>query len=218
MSRARGPSLVRWVAFSLALTAALPLLGSLVVRAWVAEPYRVPSGSMAPTLVIGDHVLAWKGAFMEPIARGTIVVFPAPQEPSAKYIKRVVGLPGDEIAFDQDQPVITGLRADHGEPSPGVDVDDQCESRDVSWVDETIEGRSWTIALSERPGMLANSQKVVVPPGMLYVVGDNRDHSQDSRVWGFVDQADVIGTVDRIWWSWDACAGGPRSERTGLVR
>lgn len=209
---------MRWVALSLTLIAAVPVLGSFAIRKWVAEPYRVPSGSMAPTLAIGDHVLAWKGRFMEPIERGTIVVFPAPQEPGAKYIKRVVGLPGDEIAFDQDQPVITELRAEHGEPTPGEDVDDQCESRHVAWVEETIEGRSWTIALSERHGMLANSQKVVVPPGKLYVVGDNRDHSQDSRVWGFVDQAAVLGTVDRIWWSWDACAGRPRSERTGPVR
>jgi signal peptidase I len=173
---------------------------------------------MAPTLLIGDHVLAWKGAFMTPITRGTIVVFPAPHEPSAKYIKRVVGLPGDEIAFDEDRPVITGLRTDHGESTPAEDIDDVCESRPVSWVEETIAERSWTIALSERPGILANAQKVVVPPGMLYVVGDNRDHSQDSRAWGFVEQAEVIGTVDRIWWSWDACAGGPRSNRTGPVR
>lgn len=209
---------MRWTALGLALIAAVPLLGSFAVRAWVAEPYRVPSASMAPTLLIGDHVLAWKGQFMEPIERGTIVVFPAPQDPGTKYIKRVVGLPGDEIEFDQDQPVITGLPAEHGEATDGQVIDDTCAPYDVSLQDETLDGRTWTIALSDRPGLLANAQKVVVPPDMLYVVGDNRDHSQDSRVWGFVDQADVLGTVDRIWWSWDGCGGRPRSERTGPVR
>lgn len=208
----------RTVVGALVLATLGPALGVFALRAWVVEPYRVPSVSMAPTVLVGDHVLARKAWTMAPLERGTIVVFRYPNDRRVTFIKRVIGLAGDEIAFDDNWPQLTGRPTQHGDPTQETWIDADCAPSPVSLQTETIDRRTWTIARGPRPGMLAKAQKVVVPPDHVYVVGDNRDHSMDSRQWGFVPVADVIGTVDRVWWSMDPCTGAARTERIGPVR
>lgn len=204
------------------LALVLALVGTVgpvwMVRAWCFTPFRVPSASMAPTLAIGDHVIAWRSVFQAPLERGTIVAFRYPEDRDVTYLKRVIGLPGDELTFENNRPVIPGVPVTHGEPTPAAVTDDACDRRDVKVLTETIGGHAWTIAMDKRPSMLADSRRVTVPPGHVYVVGDNRDHSMDSRLWGFVPIDDVIGTVDRVWFSFDPCASRSRPERVGPVR
>jgi len=167
---------------------------ALFIRTFVVQAFKIPSGSMKPTLQIGDHILVSKfsygvkipytGKVILPVndpQRGDIVVFKFPVDPRKDFIKRVIGVGGDVVEIHDKTIYINGKRLNH-------DVGVYTDSR--------------TIAGSLKPR--DNFGPITVPPGALFVMGDNRDESFDSRFWGFVPVRDVSGKAFIIYWSWDS--------------
>ncbi len=171
----------------------IAVLLALFIRTFIVQAFKIPSGSMLETLQIGDHLLVSKfiygikmpftGKVLIPIKepqRGDIVVFKYPEDPSLDYIKRVVAVGGDTVEIRDKQLFINGepLADDHGQ-----------------FKDERI------VPASEGPR--DNCGPVQVPEGKLFVMGDNRDNSYDSRFWGFVGLEAVRGKAFILYWSWD---------------
>ncbi len=182
---------------------ALALLIALAVRSSVVQAFWVPSGSMLPTIQIGDHIFVNKLAYAihlpligTPIAkigspqRNDIVVFVSPVDHSTDLIKRVVAVAGDTVEIRNKRLFINGQPVD----DPHAHFSDP------------------TVSLN---GPRDNMGPVVVPEGKFFVLGDNRDRSYDSRFWGFADVADIKGKATFIYWSWDSERHWPRLSRLG---
>ncbi len=195
----------------------------LVVRSFVAEPFRIPSGSMLPTLQAGDFILVNKVAYGvrlpvlrdrligsgEP-ERGEIAVFRYPVDPSQDYIKRVIGLPGDEIRYEDRVFYVNGERFDQEgeERYARTDTDGPAVIRT-----ERVNDRSYRIL--HHPESPSGNFTYTVPEGEYFTVGDNRDRSADSRVWGPVSDDYLAGRAFLIWMSWDHEEGGIAWDRIG---
>jgi len=187
-SRIKKKSVVR----EYAEAAVIAVILALLIRTFVVQAFKIPSGSMEPTLLVGDHILVNKFLYgvKIPFIRNTIIpiskpqrddviVFIYPHDTSKDYIKRVIGLPGDRIEIFDRKININGTLYDdkHGVYS------------------EVRNGAPPNMAKKRyRP--------VIVPENHLFVMGDNRDHSSDSRVWGFVPLKSVKGKAFIIYWSW----------------
>jgi signal peptidase I len=183
-----------------------------LIRSFLAEPFRIPSGSMLPSLYIGDFILVNKFAYgiRLPVAnikilgidgpkRGQVVVFRFPGDPSVNYIKRVVGIPGDRIVYKDKRLYINGTLMEQQEGSylpPGGEF-----SSEVLRLTENLDGVKHAILTTARQDMPL--PEIVVPEGKYFVMGDNRDHSNDSRYWGFVPDQNLVGKAFFIWFSWD---------------
>ena len=185
----------------------LAVVIAFFIRTFVIQAYKIPSGSMKPTLLIGDHILVSKFNYgirlplirstLIPVGtptRGDIVVFIYPEDHSKDFIKRLIGLPGDVIEIRNKNILLNGL--------PWSDT------RGV-YVDSLI------IPGSVQPR--DNFGPVTVPEGSLFVMGDNRDESYDSRFWGFVPMKDVLGKALIIYWSWNQESHGVRLGRIGSI-
>jgi signal peptidase I len=171
----------------------IALILALVIRTFVIQAFKIPSGSMKPTLLVGDHILVNKFVYgirlpywnieLLPISqpkRQDIIVFRYPVDPSKDFIKRVVGLPGDTVRIQDKQ----------------VFVNDQLFSEPY-----VVHSDSRILPLSTSPR--DNMVPIKVPPHSLFVMGDNRDESYDSRFWKFVDMSDLRGKAFVIYWSWN---------------
>ena len=196
----------------------------------LAEPFYVPSGSMEPTLQIGDALLATKFAygystasfpiqinlpetgrvFAETPKRGDVVVFRWPGDRSQAWVKRVVGLPGDRVQMRQGQLFINDRAAELKPDGIGQAEDDNGGSEPAYRYVETLpNGVSHLIFKMRDNGPLDNTQEVTVPAGHLFVLGDNRDNSADSRVpvrdggVGLLPMNDLVGRADAVVASWD---------------
>jgi signal peptidase I len=155
----------------------IAVLLALVIRTFVVQAFKIPSGSMLPTLQIGDHILVNKFLYyFRPIQRGDIIVFKFPQDETRDFIKRVVGLPGETLEIRGKQVFVNGTPIDE----PYAVYGDWPASR-----------------LGEREKL----GPFVVPPGRLFMLGDNRDHSMDSRVWGLLDVEKVKGKAFVVYFS-----------------
>jgi signal peptidase I len=179
------------------------LLFVLVVRSFVFEPFRIPSGSMKPTLWIGDFIFVKKYSYglRVPVTetkfietgepkRGDVVVFRLPSDPSINYIKRVVGLPGDELRLERQRLTINGIEADlitDGGVHEGVPV-----------YRETLDGREHEI-LIRNPNYSRKDGVYIVPDGQYFMMGDNRDNSSDSRFIGYVPEKYLVGEAVTVW-------------------
>ncbi|MEE9172615.1 MAG: signal peptidase I [candidate division NC10 bacterium] len=183
------------------------VLLALFIRTFVVQAFKIPSGSMIPSLVVGDHILVNKFIYgiripvldtwiLGPWApeRGDIIVFKYPYDESRDFIKRVIGLPGEVVEVRGNQVYINNKPL--GESYP-------------MYEDSARPANPHSVGGFSGP--------ITVPRDKLFVLGDNRDHSQDSRFWGFLDIHKVEGEAFVIYWSWDSQEGGPRWNRIGKV-
>ncbi len=169
---------------------------ALFIRTFIVQAFKIPSGSMKNTLLIGDHILVNKFKYGIKIPfvektlinigepeRGAVVVFTYPRDPSKDFIKRVVGIAGDIVEIRNKEVYVNGSRID-----------------DKSYAIYTDNKKNISRANNIRDNMVP----VKVPENSLFVMGDNRDNSHDSRFWGFVDFKNVKGEAFIIYWSWNS--------------
>jgi len=197
------------------------LLAVLVIRSVVAEPFRIPSGSMVPTLEIGDYIIVNKFAYglrfpftkykLVPLgepSRAEIIVFKYPEDPSLDYIKRVVAIPGDEVLVRDNVLHVNGVRMEKEFVDQYLFIDDSCHSEAAKLYTEALDGQLH--ALLNSPGFdhpLSEFGPYTVPANHVFVMGDNRDNSSDSRRWGPVPVENIKGKALVVWLSYDHCAG-----------
>jgi signal peptidase I len=203
------------------------ILAVLLLRSFLVEPFRIPSGSMMPTLLVGDFILVNKFAYgiRLPVAntkiieidepeRGDVVVFRYPKDPSVDYIKRVVGLPGDTIRYANKVIYVNGQPA--GQVPAGVYLGkgSGVSMSGASKRREQLGDLQHDILVMPRtPGM---EGEYVVGEDEYFVMGDNRDNSNDSRYWGTVPEENLVGKAFRIWMNWDSANGGIDWDRIGM--
>ncbi len=174
---------------------------ALFIRTFVVQAFKIPTGSMEPNLLIGDHLLVNKFVFaptvsaveqallpVRPVRRGDIVVFKYPEDPERDFIKRVIGLPGETVELKQHRILINGQAVD--EP----------------YAHYMTRG-SGGLSESTSDDVRENYGPVVVPAGSVFAMGDNRDNSQDSRYWGFLPVQHIKGRALMIYWSFDGGGG-----------
>jgi signal peptidase I len=201
------------------------ILVVFLVRSFVVEPFKIPSGSMVPTLLVGDFILVNKFHYGlrlpitntqitqgSPVKRGDVIVFRYPKDESVDYIKRVIGLPGDVVAYQDKRLTINGQLVPQ---TPMPDFFDQELVTYAKQYKETIGGVTHSILINPavppyiigaedfpyRSNCQYNERGVIckVPPGNYFMMGDNRDNSADSRYWGFVPEANIVGRAFFIW-------------------
>jgi signal peptidase I len=189
----------------------------LLLRSFLIEPFRIPSGSMMPTLLVGDFIVVNKYIYgirlpvvnrkLLPVAapeRGDVIVFRYPDDPSQPYIKRVVGLPGDRIRYENKVLYVNDEAVAQTEIGRYVGLGAGAGQTGDSLREEALPGRRHQILLSQRrPDMRPIPVNIEVPNGQYFVLGDNRDNSTDSRWWGFVPDHNLIGRAFMIWLNWD---------------
>ncbi len=211
-----------WVEYSVSFFPVILIV--FLLRSFLVEPFKIPSGSMIPTLLVGDFILVnkyvygiripvWNRKVIEVARpeRGDVMVFRYPPDPSLDYIKRVVGLPGDRIEYRNQRLSI------NGEAVPVRPLDDYLFKERMQFSRRYLEklgAVEHEILVEEDapqalPGLAfphaANCQynseglRCVVPPGHYFMMGDNRDNSSDSRVWGFVPDENIVGKAFLIW-------------------
>ena len=185
---------------------------ALVIRTFVIQAFKIPSGSMIPTLQIGDHILVNKFLLGNPVDvpftnihlfrmpglrkpnRGDIIVFKYPEDPTRDFIKRVIGIEGDTIESKDKTVYVNGHKM--------VEAYTQHVSGDIK-----------PAGLDKRD----NFGPLIVPKDSVFVMGDNRDQSYDSRFWGFVPDSEIKGKAIVIYWSWDSEKSWPRFGRIGRM-
>ena len=201
------------------------LLLVLVLRSFIFEPFRIPSGSMKPTLLVGDFILVNKFSYgirlpvihkkildVNDPERGDVAVFRFPRDPNLDYIKRIVGLPGDHIQYRDKTLTVNGVVAAQGLIG---EYDDPDGSR------EDIIEKTETLGELEHQILISNSRNnggeidFTVPKGTYFAVGDNRDNSNDSRYWGPVPEENLVGKAFLVWMHFNWDNGGVKWSRLG---
>jgi signal peptidase I len=228
----------RRVAIVLACLLGILLLpGPLIVRTFVAQPFNMPSGSMMPTMLVGDHFFVAKFAygytryslpFSPPVfsrrilaaepQRGDLVVFRLPRDETTDYVKRVVGMPGERVQMIGGQLHINGQAVKHERVDDFVYDDGDKTVRAKRWRETLPNGVSYETLDLEDNGFLDNTQVFTVPANSYFMVGDNRDNSVDSRMLnqvGYIPADHLIGRVTMIFYSVDE-KSSLRSDRIGL--
>ena len=199
------------------------LLVVFVLRSFLVEPFQIPSSSMVPTLEVGDYILVNKYtygirlpvvrtkvlALNEP-ERGDVMVFFPPHMNDTYFIKRVVGLPGDTISYRNKRLFVNGKALDEeniavmpeGTSRYQVGLESLGTANNLFQVDETRPARDFSVQ---------------VKPGHYFMMGDNRDNSSDSRIWGQVPEKDIVGKAFAVWMHWDSLLSVPSFSRVGLI-
>ena len=192
------------------------LLIVFLLRSFLYEPFRIPSGSLEPTLLVGDFIVVNKFDYgvRIPVAhnkvvkigepkRGDIIVFRWPPNPSVDFIKRVVGIPGDHIKYINKVLYVNGQEIPQTDDQPTTRIDETGLEQAVVQKQEDLLGTKH--AIYQNPNVKNyDFQDIIVPPGMYFAMGDNRDDSADSRFWGFVPESNIVGKAVMIWMSWDS--------------
>ncbi|HEX6156099.1 MAG TPA: signal peptidase I [Burkholderiales bacterium] len=221
--RARDAKQPWWVEYSISFFPVILIV--FLLRSFLVEPFKIPSSSMVPTLLVGDFILVNKYTYgirlpvanrkiveLGSPARGDVMVFRFPEDPSLDYIKRVVAVPGDRIEYRNKRLSLNGA------PVPVKQVDDYLSKERMQFSKrfiETLNGANHEILLDDdaptsmMPGRAfpfagncnynSSGLACTVPPGHYFVMGDNRDNSSDSRVWGFVPDENIVGKAFFIW-------------------
>nr|WP_275983299.1 signal peptidase I [Propionivibrio soli] len=221
--RAHGAKDPWWVEYGASFFPVILLV--FVLRSFVVEPFKIPSGSMIPTLQVGDFILVNKFTYGirlpvinkkiidvgEP-KRGDVMVFRYPEDPSLDYIKRVIGVPGDKVEYQNKRLTI------NGKPVETTRIDDYLHPERLYYSKQFVEKTdgvehqilndddapafiSDVSRFPQRNNCLYNNSGVIctVPPGHFFMMGDNRDNSRDSRFWGFVPEENIVGKAFFIW-------------------
>lgn len=197
----------------------------LLLRSFLVEPFRIPTGSLEPTLLVGDFVAVNKFAYglrlpvwekkVIPIANpktGEVAVFRWPPEPSYDYIKRVIGVPGDKVSYHNKTLTINGKEAKRTFVSYTMD---ESTGKAVAQYKEDLNGVVHDIFIN--PNSPAIDFDVEVPEGNYFMMGDNRDDSADSRFWGFVPDANFRGKAFLVWMSWNGKTDSIRWSKIGKL-
>ena len=200
----------------------------LLLRSFIAEPFRIPSGSMMPTLLVGDFILVNKFTYgirlpvinkkiieLSKPNRGDIVVFRYPKDPTVDYIKRIVGLPGDKVVYSNKKLTINDLPVQQTSLGSYQGLGQGEEMSGAEDLLENLTGVEHRILI--RNGTPTVEFVYVVPEGNYFAMGDNRDNSNDSRYWGPVPEANLVGKAFFIWMSWDWQNKGVGFDRIGTV-
>lgn len=221
--RSYGKSALRQNAEAIVIAVAL----ALAIRAFVFQPFKIPSGSMLPTLLVGDHILINKFVYgtripftnkmffpFSEVDRGDIIVFklgednetglPMPGK-GAFYVKRAVGIAGDEIDISGREVLING-RAVEQTYTGNYEYPDQKFFSVADRYEQSLSGKNFSVIYKKGNSSTTSGKKsfpLVVPKGRIFVMGDNRDNSYDSRFWGFVSAENVYGKAFMIHWSWN---------------
>ncbi|ORT52131.1 signal peptidase [Vibrio sp. qd031] len=219
-----------WIENSVSI---FPVIGFvLVLRSFLYEPFQIPSGSMMPTLLVGDFIVVekftygikdpvWRNQLVEmgKPERGDIVVFKYPKQENIDYIKRVIGVPGDTVGYNARKELCL-KKAGETTCNP-LELNNVKESPyslngvPLAQLDEKIDDNQHQILINPLRRYStsdyfprAGTNQWVVPEGQYFVMGDNRDHSADSRYWGFVPEANLVGKATGIWISFEFERGG----------
>lgn len=209
---------------------------ALAVRTFILTGYKVPTSSMAPTLLPGDFIFAYRLPYgvkipltstkmaVNPPQRGDVVVFTYPDQPRVSYVKRVIGLPGDRIQIVNDQLIVNDQKAEYrtlDEKKSQAILEDFASSEAFKVVEEKVADGSRFLVFQKTPKK-SNFGPLIVPPNEVFLLGDNRDTSDDSRYWGTVPIEKIEGRVQLIWLSlnwrqkiWDNRFPTVRWNRTG---
>jgi signal peptidase I len=206
----------------------------LILRSFLVEPFRIPSGSMMPTLLNGDFILVNKFAYgiKLPVInkkiidtgnpqRGDVIVFRFPEDPSKDYIKRVIGIPGDRIAYRNNRVYLNGkqLKYSHKGTFVGSGVSSEASGA-TEMVEQAGKARHRILLGAGTPAQyykcLANGP-YTVPKDHYFVMGDNRDNSYDSRFWCAVPEKNLVGKAFMIWFNWDPVRSGITWNRIGTI-
>jgi signal peptidase I len=209
------------------------ILVVFLLRSFLVEPFKIPSGSMLPTLLIGDFILVNKYTYgirlpvvnrkilsINSPQRGEVMVFRYPENPSLDYIKRVVGLPGDKVTYRDKHLWINGAPVKTVPDGEYTYVESGLNVVSAQRLTETLDHRNHAVLVQrDVPSIhLAGVRRFpfrencayndagfscTVPAGHYFAMGDNRDSSSDSRYWGFVPEANIVGKAFMIWWNFD---------------
>lgn len=190
------------------------ILAVFLIRSFLVEPFKIPSGSMMPTLLVGDFILVNKFTYglrvpvlnnvffeMKHPQRGEVMVFHFPKDPSLDYIKRVIGLPGDQIEYRNKHLSVNGKELqmrfdnDYSYVAPGLN------QVSVKRYKEQLGEHNHDILIDPASPIVDGA--ITVPPGQYFVMGDNRDNSNDSRFWGFVPENNLVGRAFFVWWNFE---------------
>ena len=198
-----------------------------IVRSFIIQPYRVPTGSLEPTVMPGDFIAVEQFAYglrfpvvnkkILPIGepkRGQIVLFRWPKNQAIIFVKRVIGLPGDHIVYQNKQLYINGKKQKQKFLYTTNDISSWGYQRFVYVKEEDLNGVKHKIYVQPTGGETENYD-LVVSQGHYFMMGDNRDNSDDSRQWGFVPEKNLIGRAFGIWFSWDSLNKCIRWNRIG---
>jgi signal peptidase I len=204
------------------------LLIVLLLRSFLIEPFRIPSGSLEPTLLPGDFVAANKFTYglRLPVShtkilalgepqKGDIAIFRDPTDASLDLIKRTIGTPGDKISYIDKVLYINGVKQPQKDLGPATDYDQDGNPIAVEKYEETFNGIKHNIYINL--AIPAKDFTVIVPQDSYFMMGDNRDDSLDSRYWGFMPEQNLIGKAFLIWFSWGGSENGVRFHRIGKL-
>ncbi len=186
----------------------------LLIRSFLVEPFTIPSSSMVPSLLIGDFILVNKFSYglRLPVAnvkvveigdpeRGDVVVFRKPKDEGVNYVKRLIGLPGDTVTYQNKQIILNGQRMAMQPVGRYVGQGSNAESTGAALLKENLDGVEHQLL---QMGLMRSPEgSWSVPEGHYFVMGDNRDNSEDSRSWGMVPEENLVGKAFFVWMHWD---------------